>query len=249
MTDRAFGVEIEFCSDGRGREGTARLLCEAFDNAGIRRWNFTQRLGWDGSELELRTPILRGDDGMKKLELVMDTLDSAGCYTTSEDGMHVHHDAPEFINNIDLCIKLVKTWKNNQHIIYQFVDPERTRGYDGDDYDDYDEEYGHWACPEWSEKQIAEMERGRYIPGWSRNDLNLMSLPEHGSIEIRLHEGTLDFPEAESWILFGRRFIDRTASESDILSSTGASDLLKKVKVVGYAEEILMRKRNQMRGM
>lgn len=234
MKNRRFGVEIEFGSGDLGSDGVRRVLHNAFDRAGYRRWNLQQRIGWDGSELELRTPILRGKEGFDKLALVMNTLSDNGCYTTSDDGLHVHHDAPEFTHNIDNCIRLVKSWKANRHLIYKFVNSDRT-------YDIYEGEGAYWACPGWSDEEISALERNREIPGWSRNDLNLLALREHGSIEIRLHEGTLDYPEAESWIKFGQRFIDRTLKHA-MRDSKDVSNLLKKVAISPTAEKKLLNK-------
>jgi len=239
MKDRAFGVEIEFGSNELGREGVARTLREAFDREGIRRWYFMDRLGYDGSEIELRTPPLRGKEGFEKLKLVMDTLLDHDCYTSYDDGLHVHHDAPEFTHNIDNCIRLVKSWKANSHIIYQFVDPYRT-------YDEY-EETGYWACPSWTEQKVKIMELEKEIPNWERNDLNLNSLSRHGTIEIRLHEGTLNYSDAEAWIKFGQSFIDRTLKHA-MRDSKDATKLLKKVKVSSSAQKTLIDKAARLKG-
>ena len=234
MRDRKFGVELEFDSGGLGRERIARELGRAFDSVGLRRWYFLDRIHHDGSELELATPPLKGKEGFDKLKFVMDTLANLGCDVTGEDGLHVHHDAPEFTNNIDLCIRLVKNWKSNSHLIYQFVSPDRVHG-------PYGEGYGHWACPQWSNKAIEELEKSRQIPYWDRNDLNLCALSKHGTIEIRLHEGTLDFNEASSWIKFGQKFIDHTVKRS-MYGSENATHLLKKVRVNPDAIRTLERK-------
>ena len=241
MKDRAFGVELEFDSGGLDRTGVARVLRNEFDRRGMRRWYFMDRLDYDGSEIELRTPILRGKQGFETLKVVMNTLYDADCGCTYEDGLHVHHDAPEFVYNIDNCIKLVKSWKANQHIIYQFIDPSRT-------VDSWDVEGNYWACPAWTEEKIAQMERNREIPHWDRNDLNLNALSEHGSIEFRLHEGTLDYEVAESWIKFGQNFIDRVLKHS-MRTSKDATNLLRKVNVSPNAEKVLINKTREMARM
>ncbi len=239
MRDRKFGVELEFATDGIGREGIARELGRAFDSVGLRRWYFLDRIHHDGSELELATPPLRGKTGFETLKFVMDKLSYLGCYTTEEDGLHIHHDAPEFTDNIDLCIRLVKNWKSNSHLIYQFVSPERTHGY-------YEEDNGHWACPQWTDSAIHNLEVRREIPHWDRNDLNLNALGKHGTIEIRLHEGTLDFNEASSWIQFGQKFIDHTVKRS-MYEAEDATHLLKKVRVNPAAIKQLERKSKHYR--
>jgi len=234
MNDRRFGVELEFNSGGIGRHGVAQVLREAFDREGLQRWYFMNRIDYDGSEIELRTPILKGKEGFRKLEVVMNSLHNAGCYATTADGMHVHHDAPEFINNIDNCIRAVKSWNANRHLIYRLVDPARALDYDGE----------YWACPKWSNEAISLMERDREIPYWDRNDFNLNALNEHGSIEIRLHHGTLNFTEAKAWILFGQRFLNRVVKHS-MRDSGNMDGLLKKVRVNPDAKKVLIDKANQ----
>jgi hypothetical protein len=234
VNNRAFGVELEFSSNGLEEHGVARVLRNAFDRAGYRRWNFMQRMHGDGSELELKTPILRGKEGLDKLKLVMNTLYNHDCYCTEEDGLHVHHDAPEFVDNIDNCIRIVKSWRANRHLIYKFVAPDRTHDYYGD-------EGAHWACPAWTDEDIEYLETKKMFPSWERNDLNLHALSRHGTIELRLHEGTLDFTEAQAWILFGQNFIERTLKHS-MRDSKDVSKLLKKIKVNPDAEKSLLRK-------
>jgi len=235
--DRRFGVELEFDSNGLGSNGVVRILRDAFDKRGLQRWHFRDRLDYDGSELELKTPILRGSDGFTKLKVVMDTLSDHGCYATSADGMHVHHDAPEFVNNINNCIKLVKSWKRNRHLIYRFVSPDRFES----DYYGKSNENVYWACPEWSDEEIRKMEEDMAIPHWNRHDINLCSLPYKGSIELRLHQGTLDFDEAASWIQFGQKFIDRVLAHN-MMDSETPEKLLKKVRVSPDAEKVLLDK-------
>lgn len=230
MRDRRFGVEIEFDSGGLGTEGVASVLGNAFDKEGMRRWWFRRRMDYDGSEIELKTPILQGKKGFSQLKLVMNTLSNSGCFVTSDDGLHIHHDAPEYVNNIDNCIRLVKSWNQNRHLIYEFVAPERSE-YDGD----------YWACPAWSENEISLLERNREIPSMNRHDLNLLPLRYTGSIEIRLHEGTLHYPEAESWIKFGQRLLASSTKHS-LREANNSSHLLKKVRISKNAEMALIDK-------
>jgi len=148
----------------------------------------------------------------------------------------VHHDAPEFVNDIDKCIQLVASWYNNRNIIYQFVDPLRTE-------DEYGEDRGYWACPKWHISEIRRFRRERELADYDRHDLNLISLLEHGSIEIRLHEGTLNYEEAESWIRFGQRFIDSVVKRKTSVKYTGTPEtLLKRIKVSPNAQIPLLKK-------
>lgn len=241
MRNRAFGVEIEFASGGKGRDLTMDLLRREIGISVTSSYTSDPtywRIGHDGSELELRTPILRGRKGFNALKDVMDCLLSNECYVTQSDGMHVHHDAPEFVNNIDNCIKLVSSWYNNRNLIYRFVDSYRVLGDEGEE-----SSYGYWACPKWQLQDVRSLKRNKMIPDYDRKELNLLALDEHGSIEIRLHEGTLNFEEAEAWIRFGQRFIDRVlAKKSSVKYEKNPETLLRKIKVSPNAQIPLLKK-------
>ena len=60
MSNRWFGVEIEFDSADLGMTGVANVLRDAFNRAGFRQWYWDRRMDYDGSDIELKTPRLRG---------------------------------------------------------------------------------------------------------------------------------------------------------------------------------------------
>lgn len=190
--DRAFGVEIECGFPGGTRE--ARNLVDGIFGDSAHRWS----IGADGTEVEIRTPILEGEEGFATLKRVMQSIREAGGYVTPADGMHVHHDAPEFRQNPTLAVPLVESWRRNTASIQAMVAPRRRNSYG--------------ACPEWSDRafqRLTEWASGRssqlYI---GRNDLNLAPLTAtRPHIEIRLHEGTLDDDVAVAWIQFGQKFL------------------------------------------
>ena len=207
MKDREFGVELEFDSNGIGISGVGDLLWEngfREEWCGIRSSYYGERqysrIGWDGSEVELKTPILRGKKGFDDLKAVVKLLYDEGCYTTEEDGLHVHHNAPEFVNNKPLVIKLLRSWKNNEQHICDFIDQERvgwSLEYDG-------------PCPSFPRDKIDEFENSNRATfgSWERYNLNVNALTKHGSVEFRLHEGSLFWDEIESWIRFGQYFLN-----------------------------------------
>lgn len=215
MRDRRFGVELEFNSNllGNlriGEEMTAAgfgrwvgdRIEEYYDRNYGRSYSYYDQIGADGSDLEIRSPILKGTKGFKELQGVVTLLNDLGCYTTSSDGLHVHHDAPEFRNDKELIIKLLKSWQANQDHIGKFVSPSRVNRSSS-------------PCPQLTEGSIVAFERNsnehldvqinRYLP---RGNLNCRSLYEHGSVEFRWHEGTLNWTEIESWVKFGQSFLN-----------------------------------------
>lgn len=230
MKDRMFGVELEFDSNGLGGSGIGELL---YNNGVSEEWYGTryehknyygdpyieyEKIGQDGSEIELRSPILQGEKGFKELEKVVSLLNKVNCHTTSEDGLHVHHNAPEFKEDKDLTVKLLKSWKYNEHLIAMFVDEERaSESLSNSEYNDS-------PCPTFALEDVYELEKSEaedfpenlHRKGFGyRNNLNINSLKNYGSIEFRMHEGTLHWPQIESWIRFGQSFLNGVKSRKN----------------------------------
>lgn len=242
MKNRRFGIEIE-CGFNRGQDRQASinecrgLLTDAGRKGDIDPY-WGQHMGTDGTLIEARSPILAGREGFKEVHRVMNLLRSNGGYVTQSDGMHVHHDAPEFVNDVDAVIRLVKSWVENRHIIERFVARNR---------------HTSAATPHWPETEVKRLEKftlplderiralnvrkggsayygpNEYVDrngyrvqiedfkqvGWNRRDLNIAALQEHGSIEIRLHEGCLDPVRAEAWLKFGQAFLNSVANRKN----------------------------------
>lgn len=224
--DRKFGVEIE-C--GGISYDAAYDIFDADDDEDYEKWS----IGEDGTETEIRTPILQGEAGYETLRWAMDKLRSYGAFVTQYDGMHVHHDAPEFVDNPELCLHLVRSWRNNEAAIYDMVAPRR---------------HGSGACPRWTDDRFLSVEAwvNTQAPLYvGRYDLNIASLTSHGSIEIRLHEGTLDPAVAISWIQFGQRFLHHVLQEADALPKVEPrADLLSRIELSDEAKRILAAKMN-----
>lgn len=205
MTNRKFGVEIE-C--GFHQPLSISALRSVMEGVGLTDWTF----GHDGTYIETRTPHLSGRAGLNILEKGMTLISELGGYVTVDDGLHVHHDAPEFVNDFDAILKLVRSWHLNQPAINQMVDESRA---------DY-----HDVCPPWDNEQIRFLEENRTLAESHRNTLNIASLSRLGTIEIRQHEGTLDYDEAEAWILFGQTFIENVLESHEPTPDLGSTDKL-----------------------
>lgn len=227
--DRKFGVEIE-CG-GLDWEGAYNLF-DAHDDdedPDYDHWS----VGEDGTAVEVRTPILQGEAGFETLRWAMQHLVKNGAYVTEMDGMHVHHDAPEFVDNPELCVHLVRSWRNNEQAIHNLVAPRRRNAE---------------PCPSWSNDRFGILEtwaKGEGSLYVGRYDLNIAALANHGSVEIRLHEGTLDPAVAISWIQFGQRFLHRVLEEASALPAGHSDmDLLSRIQLSAEAVAILEAKRN-----
>ena len=77
-----------------------------------------------------------------------------------------------------------------------------------------------------------------------RNDLNLVPLTEYGTVEIRLHEGTLDPEVAISWIKFFQVFLNEVIDNAEELAPVpDDTELMSRIKLAPEAVEALMRKK------
>lgn len=227
---RRFGVEIE-CGIPGGVMEVARLFRFETDEYGnLRARHDGWKLGADGSGAELKTPPLQGEAGLRKVRQAMERLKNAGAYVTNRDGLHIHHDAPEFVANPRLAVKLARSWMNNIHEIHEMVHPDRRSS-------------SH--CPRWSEDYFQILERwarGEDELRTRRHDLNLYALRKHGTIEIRLHEGTLDADVMEAWVKFGQRLIHEVASRPRVMQPTKKRNFMERIRLAPEATAILAEK-------
>lgn len=233
--DRTFGVEIE-CGLPGGYEAACDLFRVDYDYYDYNDIDYSTMwsVGEDGTEVEIRTPVLQGEAGFKTLHDAMDKIRDAGGYVTPADGMHVHHGAGEFVGNPALCSLLVKSWKNNEEAIHSMVAPRRRESR---------------ACPKWSPDALSYLDQwlaGRtgYLYA-NRNDLNLSPLGGLGTIEIRLHEGTLDPDVAIAWIKFFQVFLHEVLEGAEELAPAPTdTDLLSRIKLAPEAQAALELKRS-----
>lgn len=189
---RRFGVEIECNFPGGANEARRVLIKNGFNG-------WADRAEYEGSlaretGVEIRSPILRGRAGLNELKKVYELLNEHGFWMDNRCGMHVHHDAPEWQKgkNKELIRKFFLSWYHNQHHINKLVDPSRlNNGY----------------CRQLTEYDLDYIMSSYSGLGDKAKSVNFRNLRTKGTIEIRQHQGTTDYDEAESWIIFGKKFI------------------------------------------
>lgn len=224
MRERKFGVEIE-C----GLRGGPRRAENVLAAGGMGHWN-EGHIHMDGSGVEIPSPILQGRKGLMELKRVYELLQEAGAYVTASDGMHVHHDAPEFVNNKNNVERIVETWAANVTNINKLVHHSRRN---------------NGACHNgWTEDSIKHLkENGETVYHWHRGALNISSLTEHGTIEFRQHEGTLDFNIAAAWIRFGQAMMDSVLRRKSFLTTCETPEvLLRRIRAAKGASLTLLGK-------
>lgn len=139
--------------------------------------------------VEVVSPPLRGVEGLRELRTVMKALHAAGATVDDQCGMHVHLD----MNGLDAdqIIGWVGFYAERQDQIDQLVSPSR-RGRSN--------EY----CQPLSSNEVdyaGSALRGRTDLMLNRyRKVNLMAYPRYGTVEIRHHQGTLNWRKAEAWI-------------------------------------------------
>jgi hypothetical protein len=263
LSQRRFGVEIE-CGHPDGPSGVLNELTK----------NKLKPLsvGADGSGVEVRSPVLKGVPGLKKLEEIYQCLREYGCYVTNSDGAHVHHEALDFRETVEEKIVLeeavkksyramgytareinrlfppgrtrtvikplfkpslvlIKSFNNNEKILDTFV-AKRRRG-----------PAARHCSKVWKSDTIKQYEKDQKYPGVPRGALNLNSVlrSSKGTIEIRMHEGTLDFEEIEAWIRLGQALIEYAVKNEEPLEKCkNGRDLLEKLGIdEDYTERLV----------
>lgn len=233
VSERRFGLEIE-CG------------CEDIDSAlnTINGAGIEMELDYDGTEYELRTPVLQGDMGFEQLAFIYRTILDNGGYVTRSDGAHVHHEALEYVGNHAMLARLIRSWVNLEPVIEKLVVPYR-RG-----------NYG--SCPSIYKKgdgRVSKLRRRDYYHG--RGALNINNvvgsrddtrfIEDEGytycrfcegsrnycycdegppTIEVRMHEGSLDIGIMRPWIEMCQLILDKVAQDGLTIKTCSRVDTL-----------------------
>lgn len=223
------GCYEDYYDDG-GCETAANLL----HSNGFSEW--CGSIHPDGSGVEIPSPILQGREGLRELQQVMELLRRNGFFTNRADGLHVHHDAPEWAEDDLLTAHTVELWEENLDLIRRFVDPYRTitsmcASHKGD------HEYQQRAWEQFKQTKNVDVIRDKF------RALNINHLQRLGSLEIRLHEGTLDFEKAAAWIRFGQGFLNfalKTYKRGQVITCESRTELLRNARVSSTTRRRLM---------
>lgn len=242
VAERRFGVEIE-CGHKQGRDWVAdELKANNIPH---------QYVDYDGSGCEVQTEPLQGEEGFAKLKELMDFLKDIGCYVKKVDGQHIHIEALDYRADKDLRYRFIQSYLTNRDHIVQFIDPYRR-----DNYHMCANAWAGEASPHAPAQVTLDGLKAGNAWGMKGYDINLYNLREgnSGTIEIRLHEGNLDYDKAQAWITFWQGFLDhvkevkvplgRFKSHDTLIASTGiAPELREKLKEAAkrYEEGKVMR--------
>jgi hypothetical protein len=159
---------------------------------------------WGG---EVVTPILQGDDGFDAIRKVMAGLRQAGAEVDQSCGMHVHLSVEHMTNG--QRAELVQQWYQHHDTFDRFVAKSRTVRGNGRGY-----EYCRREDDQVVDQQVDRMKRhGNFGYTDKYRSLNLTPFAKYGTLEVRMHQGTLNSQKARNWIKLLIGFFDTVEKE------------------------------------
>ena len=233
VSHRAFGVEIELLSDdvddladAVARAGEDVIIANTVTRVTTKAWKIVPDLSLPyDCGFELVSPILRGQNGRRRLVNVMNQIDDES-YVNVQCGLHVHVDLTDikfagvrricqnwakYEDAIDLFLPQSRRGNANrfcQSVRYNdFLGPgtnKQVNDYIGACEDIYD-------LMECINPITAEDDSGRYYK------LNLRT-GNKNTIEFRAHSGTTDTEKLKRWINFVVAFVENSARNPEPLS-------------------------------
>lgn len=226
--NRKFGVEIECYLP---RTVTRQQVINTLAAEGITVTTGYGSTGWrikgDGSltsgggigggGCEVVSPPLTGEAGMQQLATVLRVLRDLGAVVDRSCGTHVHHDAADL--TVEQIKRTVIGWYRNQSIIDGLVAPSRRAA------------MNPTYCGPLRGEDITRVERCntlsqiRNVPINRYKTFNLTAYGKYGTLEIRQHQGTLNYEKIRSWVRLGQAIID-TARQGEIPATSRIRDLI-----------------------
>jgi len=215
---RTFGVEFEMESKEYLRQ-SARNVAKELNNIYIDSKHTAMdyiRAKRDGSlhpnfGIEIITTILRGDKGVEILDKLTSSF-KKHFDTSARCGLHIHISVEDFDDKE--LIDLYYVYQQIQPILKYYVSPHRLRN----KYCRRIPKQKKEVFEKVKEKTITrtfdnldiakDKKMGEFHCAEHYDSINFSSVRAHGTLEIRLMEGNLDFEKIYEWIKLHMRVID-----------------------------------------
>jgi Putative amidoligase enzyme len=206
-----FGVEIEtYLPEGTTQQQACEAVNQRLGALGrctVESYNHQVRGHWkivtDGSlsdyvrGVEFVSPILRGEDGLKQVEVVCKALTDFGCTVNRRCGYHVHVGAAGM--PLDFFKNIVKLYSIYEPVIDSLMPRSRRAS-------------TNMYCRSMTTANPARLDAARDFnqiltaaTGTSAESrfykLNLSAFRRHRTVEFRQHSGTLDAVKAVNWVV------------------------------------------------
>jgi hypothetical protein len=221
---RKFGVEMEVVGVDRydlERELRSRGLDvynANYTHAVMSSWKIVTDASVAGG-YELVSPPLSGRDGLDQLKKACQALTAAGARVNQSCGLHVHHDVSDL--NPRQFGRLFRAWANNQRNTDGLVAPSR-RG-------------SRWAQPLRADElrlletlpSVDRVTANRHLGYIDRyRSLNSQAFGRYGTVEVRQHQGTINFKKIAAWIAYGQAFVKLAKGTNSVDSQLTTDALL-----------------------
>lgn len=213
ITDRTFGVEIEFVGSAGRHELVLALRAEGL-NAEEQGWSESRRdygtdqpwkittdasIGYDRENGELVSPILKGEEGFTQLEKACKALANVGAKINKRCGLHVH------LGCGDLTIDQIKNIHNRYAQFEDQIDMMMPRSRRGENV----QYVGSLKSNSRQESVKALTDKAHTGRTSKYHKLNIAnSGKSSGTIEFRHHSGTTDFVKISNWVSFAMQFVE-----------------------------------------
>ena len=181
-SERSFGVELETseCDGWRSLHGKTD-------------WGCVYECSTPGREFV--SPILQGDMGFDAIEVMCDYADDSSWETDSSCGLHVHIDARDLSS--EELLQVAYAYRKTYPLWKRFVARRRC---DNSMCGNPQYELSDIKAVEHFEDFAEARDRFEFV--------NWRAYLCHGSIEIRIYQGSLDACEICNWVSIHARFID-----------------------------------------
>lgn len=200
--DRRFGVELEFFGvDGKTLVEALRYVgikarVDSYHHDVVDYWKIVTdgsvtNQGTDSNDgLEIVSPILLGEKGLRELALVVETMRLIGAKVDKTCGFHVHVEAAGL--GLEDIKRVVFLYHKNRAGARRLLNPDRLI---------------NAYCEPWSRRALRDLEGCQSLIQLEsiclnfdhHQNVNLGSYPRYGTIEFREHQGTLDSLRVISW--------------------------------------------------
>lgn len=222
-----FGVELEFkFPRGLSLGSIAQEITEAGVQCNDEIYNHSNRGYWKAvtdasvdtngtSGGEIVSPILQGEEGFRQLRIVCNTLTRLRCKVNKRCGFHVHVGARGM--SVDFFKNLVSMYAAAENQIDSFMAPSRRASNNS-----YCGPVRVNPMLLSAAQNVDQVVSACYQSGSGSNarganryrKLNLMSFWQHGTVEFRQHQGTVESVKAENWVRFCLRMCLAAAADA-----------------------------------
>lgn len=239
VTDRKFGVEMECITDlpafitacrNRGITVTQHNYTHETPAAGTWMAKPDGSLAYSGGRAGFRTieivsPILQGEAGMRALKLVCEAHAEVGTIVNRTCGLHVHHDAGTV--TAEQAKRIARSYHNIQPVINSLVSASR-RG-------------GNTYCAPFTDGDMRQINLAITMRDFSAGigrykNLNIgHAYNAHKTIEFRQHQGTVDYEKITAWIQLGQAIFNHAVNGMTLQPTTSIAEM---AQALGLSSEL-----------